>query len=174
MPRFWRLFWKLSRKKQLNAVGEITDPVSEIILDTTKSWKMETISMWDIFQKISSGLSDVKRLHGYILRKSAKSSQCKIKKIQERSCWVWSEWTQWSNRIQFTRKYDRDLYQKVQDQEVGKKRAPLTSQLFFTMSPLWNCKEASLFRDVDWLVDQSNSLKLKHYDISRAHFQGTV
>ena len=90
--------------------------------------------MWDICQKISSWLPDVKRLHGYILIVSAKSSQCKIVKMQARSCWIWSGWSvdpahkKIRSRL-CIRKYKTKRQDKIQ-------RALLASQLFFAMPPL--------------------------------------
>ena len=82
---------QLKENDQWNTVEETANPAPEIPLEYDQVLKKEEdsgrMSTEDICQKISCSPPDVKRLNGYILEVSTKSSRCMIAKMQARGCW---------------------------------------------------------------------------------------
>ena len=120
------------------------------------------MSTVDICQKTLCWLPDVKRLHGCILKVSrvldliwvdiGKSVDPAHKKIRSRLC---------------AREYKTTRQDNIP-------RALLAYQVFSAVTLLEAVKVlVSIMMSVGW-SNKGEPLKLRHYDISRAHFQGTA
>ena len=122
-----------------------------------------------------SWLRDGKRLIGYIPRVCVRLFQCKNARMQAWNRWPWFGWTQTSPWIQHTRRFVRSCVQEYKTKKQGKiQRALPASQLFSAMPPLEAVKVlVSIMMSVG-LSNKGKPMKLTHYDISRAHFQGTA
>ena len=81
----------------------------------------------------------------------------------------------WAAWIQLTRKFDRDCAMEYKTKKQGQiQRALPASQLLSAMPPLEAVKAlVSIMMSVSW-SNKGKLLKMRHYDISRAHFQGTA
>ena len=135
------------------------------------------MSTEDLIQKISRWLPDVKRLHGHILKLSTKLSQCERARMQARIYWIRSGWTQTNLWTQHTRNFDRDCV-LGNTKRRGKarliQRALLASQLFSAMPPPGAVKALVSTTMSVGSSSTGTPLKLRDYDISRAHFQATA
>ena len=145
------------------------------------SWKEEEdsgmMSKEDICQKILCWLRDVKRLIGYIPNVFTRLFQSKSARMQAWNRWIWFGCPQTSLWTQHTRKFDRGFVHENTNKtkKQGKiQRSLPASQLFSAMPPLEVVKVlVSIMMSVS-LSKKGKPLKLRHYDISRAHFQGTA
>ena len=74
-----------------------------------------------------------------------------------------------------TRKFDRDCVPENKTKKQGKIQRTLLASLFFSaMPPLEAVKSlVSIMMSVSWSI-RRKPLKLRHYDISKAHFQRTA
>ena len=75
--------WQLKENDQFNAFREIAGQFQKSVWEDSGM-----MSTQDICQKMSCWLPDVKRLHGYTLKVSAKMFQCKSAQMQARSGWT--------------------------------------------------------------------------------------
>ena len=82
---------------------------------------------------------------------------------------VWAAW------IQLTRKFDRDCAMEYKTKKQGQiQRALPAFQLLSAMPPLEAVKAlVSIMMSVSW-SNKGKLLKMRHYDISRAHFHSTA
>ena len=144
----------------------------------TKSWKEEdsgTMSTVGICPEILCWLRDVKRLIGYILKVSTRLFQlqeCRDAGMKPLDL----IWVDTDKSVDPTRKKIRSRLcaREYKTKKQGKiQRALPASQLFSAMPPL---EAVQVFVSIMMSVSLSKKgkpLKLRHYDISRAHFPRT-
>ena len=105
---------------------------------------------------------DAKRLHGYTLKVSQDGKDSGKKLLEQTSQWT-----------PLTRTFDRDWNTRRRGKAKFKRALP-ASQLFSAMPPLEAVKVfASIMMSIGWSYKRK-PLKLRHYDISRAHVQKTA
>ena len=166
---------KLKENDQLNAVEKIAGPAPEIPNEKDQSFT-DGGGFWDdekggylpenlvlaarreeIAWVHSEGVSEIVLVQKYL-------------QMQTRNCWISSGWTQTSLWTPVTRKFDRDCAREYKTKKQGKmQRTPLAAQLFSAMPLLEAVKVlVSIIISVGW-SNKGKPLKLRHYDIRRAH-----
>ena len=109
-----------------------------------------------------------------ILKVSTKLSRCKIVKMQARSCWSRSGWTDKSVDPAHKKIRSR-LWQGIQDEEARHDSKSLSCFSVVLSNATTEAVKAlvSIMISVSW-SNKGRPLKLRHHHISRAPFKRTV
>ena len=169
---------QLKENDQLSAADEIAGRVPEIPLEYDQI--LERGRFWDDVNGgylpedlvLAARREDIDWVHSEEVYEIVPMQECKDAGMKLLDIiWVDTEKSVDPTRKKFrsrlcAREYKTKMQRKIQ-------RALPASQLFSAMPPLEG-EGASLNHDVGEFIKQRKPLKLRHYDISRAHFQGTA
>ena len=160
---------QLKESDQLNAVEEIAGPVPEIPLEYD-----QILNGGRFCDDVNGGYlpAEVDWVHSKGVYEMVPMQECKDAGMKPLDLtWV-DRQVLW---IRHARKFDRGCVQEnTKRRSKVRHRAPPASQLFTAVPTL---EAVTLLVSIMMSVSLSNKgkpLKLRHYDISRAHFQGTA